>query len=157
MGHLSNPHLLHAGILSEVPACSCACSFSKVVLLVIYFLLNTTCNCVFMWNSTMPLQAPCAGVYANNRTRNEYSYGWDFLSFYVFHIHLFSLSNWISVSCKKTFLIMKVSDSLKGLVLLKQLRMKSSMTNGNWRKVFSELFHFPFCIIPDNTFINSVT
>lgn len=35
------------------------------------FLLNTTCNCIFMWNSTMPLQTPCVGVYANDRTRNE--------------------------------------------------------------------------------------
>lgn len=35
------------------------------------FLLNTTCNCIFMWNSTMPLQAHCVGVYANDRTRNE--------------------------------------------------------------------------------------
>lgn len=52
---------------------------------------------------------------------------------------------------------MKVSDSLKDLVLLKQLRMRSSMKAGNWRNVLSVLFHFPFYTTPDNTFVNSAT
>lgn len=154
MGHHSKPHLLNTENLSEVPG---ACSFSKVVLLVTYFLLNTTCNCIFMWNSPMPLQAPCTGVYANNRTRNE-PFVWlgTFWVFYVFSysFFFFLLINWISVSCKKTFFIMKVSDSLKFLVLFKQLRIKSSMRNGIWRKVLRKLLHFPFCITPHNTFIN---
>lgn len=68
MGHLSTACLPRAGNLGRVPG---VCSFSKVLLLATYFLLNTTCNCIFMWNSTMPLQTPCVGVYANDRTRNE--------------------------------------------------------------------------------------
>lgn len=64
----SPPPLPQAANLGRLPG---ACSFSKVLLLVTYFLLNTTCNCIFMWNSTVPLQAACVGVYANDRTRNE--------------------------------------------------------------------------------------
>lgn len=48
------------------------------------FLLNTTCNCIFMWNSAMPLQAPCVGVYANDGTRNELLVGLRFFGFFFF-------------------------------------------------------------------------
>lgn len=100
MGHLSIPRLPWAGNLGRVPD---VCSFSKVLLLVTYFLLKTTCNCILMWNSTTPLQAPCVGVYANDRTRNEPLVGLGFFGgffFHVFSIHLFSLINWTSVSWK---------------------------------------------------------
>ena len=50
IGRLSSPCLPWAGNLGRVPG---VCSFSKVLLLVTCFLLNTTCNCIFVWNSTM--------------------------------------------------------------------------------------------------------
>lgn len=72
------------------------CSSSKVLLLVTQFLLNTTCNCTFMWNSTMPLQSPCVGVYANDRTRTEPLIGLRFFGgwwwFFFFHSHFNHLS-----------------------------------------------------------------
>lgn len=77
------------------------CSSSEVLLLVTQFLLNTTCNCTFMWNSTMPLQSPCVGVYANDRTRTEPLIGlsffggcwWCFVLFrFFFHSHFKHLS-----------------------------------------------------------------
>lgn len=68
------------------------------------FLLNTTCNCIFMWNSAMPLQAPCVGVYANDGTRNELLVGLGFFGFFFFPTFLglvcFRWFIWTSVSWK---------------------------------------------------------